>query len=165
MTWFRFEEALQLLVKYMSGIDQKKPTLFHSIRVGSFLWNHNYSEDIQIAGLLHDSLEDTEITETEIQENFWVHVLGIVKANSKDMSLPKEQRLEDIVRRCSEHSEDALIVKIADVYDNFLFYTRQGNTWEIERCQRLARCIQKHKKKEYRDNIFNMWEEILCYKK
>lgn len=164
MIWFRFEEALQLLVKYMAGIDQKKPTLFHSVRVGSFLWNHHYNEDVQIAWLLHDSLEDTEITEHEIQEKLWIYVLEIVKANSKDMSLPKDQRLEDIVIRCSKHSQDALIVKVADVYDNFLFYSREWNIWEIERCQRLARFIQKYKKEEYRDVIFDKVQEITCYK-
>ena len=165
MVGFTFEKALTMLVKYMSGIDQKKPTLFHSVRVGSFLWNHSYSEDIQIAGLLHDSLEDTNISETEIEENFWVYVLGIVQANSKNMSLPKQDRLEDIVIRCANHSQDALIVKVADIYDNFLFYTRQWNIWEIERCQRLAWYIKNHKKEEYKDDIFDKLDEIQCFKK
>lgn len=164
MMGFRFEQALQLLTKYMIGIDQKKPTLFHSVRVGSFLWNAWYSEDIQIAWLLHDSLEDTDITEKEIEANFWNYVLGIVKANSKNISLPKDQRLEDIVMRCSNYWEDALIVKIADVYDNFLFYKQQWNSWEIDRCKRIVWYINKHKKQEYNDDVFNRLEEIEWYK-
>jgi hypothetical protein len=51
-------------------------------------------------------------------------VLQIVKVNSKNLSLAKEEVLEDIVKRCSDYGIDAMIVKIADVYDNFLFYKK-----------------------------------------
>lgn len=156
MTGYKFEEALRLLIKYMQDDDPKKPALFHSVRVGSFLWNKWYSEDIQIAWLFHDALEDTDISEEDIETHFWETVLEIVKANSKDMSLPKDQRLEDIVVRCSNHSEAALIVKIGDIYDNYLFYSQIWDLWEIERCKRIAGYIVKHKKESYRDPIFSL---------
>jgi (p)ppGpp synthase/HD superfamily hydrolase len=51
---------------------------------------------------LHDALEDTDISEGEIEKEFGIYVLSIVKANSKDMNLEKSERMEDIVRRCAE---------------------------------------------------------------
>lgn len=49
----------------------KKPTLYHVTRVATLLWNLDYNEDIQIAGLLHDALEDTEMTRDFIEKKFW----------------------------------------------------------------------------------------------
>jgi hypothetical protein len=90
--------------------------------------------------------------------------LSIVKANSKDMNLEKSERMEDIVRRCAELWEDALIVKMADIYDNFIFYSREWNIPEIERCQNLARLVDKYKNQKYIDNIFHKIAEIIQYK-
>ena len=124
MIWFKFEEAVKALVSYFPEEAMKKPTLYHSIRVGVYLWNHWYSEDIQIAWFLHDALEDTDIPEEVIGDNFGRCVLDIVKANSKNKSLDTSEILEDIVKRCQENGENAMIVKMADVYDNFLFYVK-----------------------------------------
>ena len=124
MEWFLFEKAVLEFAKYFPDEAQRKPFFYHSIRVWVFLWNQWYSEEIQIAGLLHDALEDTSISENTIGNLFWKNVLQIVKANYKNLSLPKEEVLEDIIKRCSDYWIDAMIVKIADVYDNFLFYKK-----------------------------------------
>lgn len=163
MQGFQFEKAMKILIEYFPEEKMKKPTLFHSLRVGTFLWNKNYSEEIQIAWLLHDALEDTSMTEKVISELFWENVLQIVQVNSKNMKLEKTEILEDIVKRCSEYWEKALIVKMADVYDNFLFYKKTENIAEIERCKKLSRFIQKYKKEEYSDTIFELCDEILKY--
>jgi (p)ppGpp synthase/HD superfamily hydrolase len=44
------------------------------MRVGSYLFLHGYSEEICVAGLLHDVLEDTPISEENIGMIFgeWV---------------------------------------------------------------------------------------------
>ncbi|MCH8518913.1 HD domain-containing protein [Candidatus Gracilibacteria bacterium] len=100
MTGFKFEEAIKILVSYFPEEAMKKPTLYHSLRVGVYLWNHGYTVNIQIAGLLHDALEDTDMPEQVIGENFGDDVLKIVKANSKNNNLDKSEILEDIIKRC-----------------------------------------------------------------
>lgn len=162
MEWFLFEKAVLEFVKNFPEETQRKPFFYHSIRVWVFLWNQWYSEEIQIAGLLHDTLEDTSISEKEIENLFWKKVLWIVKANSKNLSLAKEEVLEDIVKRCSDYGIDAMIVKIADVYDNFLFYKKINNIPEIERCKKLANLILKYKQ-NYDDKIFKFLEEIIAF--
>ena len=164
MIWFKFEKAMKLLVSYFPEEPMKKPTLFHSLRVGTFLWNNWYSEDLQISWLLHDALEDTDMPENVISDIFWKDILYIVKANSKNMDLEKSEILEDIVKRCSLLWEDAIIVKIADVYDNFLFYVKENNISEIERCKILANLINKYKREEWNDDIFEKIDEIIKYK-
>lgn len=162
MEWFLFEKAVLEFVKYFPEETQRKPFFYHSIRVWVFLWNQGYSEEIQIAGLLHDTLEDTSISENTIENLFWKNVAWIVKANSKNHSLPKEEILENIVKRCSDYGIDAMIVKVADVYDNFLFYKKINNIPEIERCKKLANLILKYKQ-NYDDKIFKFLEEIIAF--
>lgn len=160
MKWFKFEKWVKLLVSYFPEEHMKKPTLFHSLRVGTYLWNNWYSEEIQIAWLLHDALEDTEMLESVINDNFWVNILEIVKANSKNICLPKSEILEDIVSRCSLVWQDAMIVKMADIYDNFLFYVKENNLSEIDRCKTLSKLVYKYKKEDWNDSIFIKIEEI-----
>ena len=162
MEWFLFEKAVLEFIKYFPEETQRKPFFYHSIRVWVFLWNQWYSEEIQIAGLLHDALEDINISENTIENLFWKNVLQIVKANSKNLSLPKEEILEDIVKRCSDYGIDAMIVKIADIYDNFLFYKKISNIPEIERCKKLANLILKYKQ-NYNDKISKFLEEIISF--
>ncbi|MFK7780025.1 MAG: hypothetical protein QM490_02660 [Candidatus Gracilibacteria bacterium] len=122
-----------------------------------------YSEDIQIAGLLHDALEDTLIGEDNIRNSFGEDILQIVIANSKSKDLPKDEILEDIVKKCVDFGEEALIVKMADVYDNFLFYVNENIISEIERCKSISNLIIKLKSSNYNDNIFKILDEILEY--
>lgn len=55
-----------------------------------------------------------------------------------------------------------MIVKIADVYDNFLFYKKLNNIPEIERCKKLSTLILKYKK-DYNDKIFHFLDEIISF--
>ena len=50
MIGFEFEKALKFLCTYFHESENlKKPTIFHSVRVGTFLWNLGYNEKLQIA--------------------------------------------------------------------------------------------------------------------
>lgn len=165
MTWFIVENAIRLLTIAYPTEKQKKPSLFHSMRVGSYLFLDWYSEEICVAGLLHDSLEDTPISENVIRTEFGEWVLGAVKANSKNPNVPKEDVLIDIVRRCIAHSEWALIVKSADVLDNFAYYSRckdEGMDVESEliRCWKIAHLITGNLPKGYIDPIFAPIREL-----
>jgi hypothetical protein len=55
-----------------------------------------------------------------------------------------------------------MIVKIADIYDNFLFYVKENNISEIERCKVLANLVLKYKREEWNDKIFKKNDEIVC---
>lgn len=163
MNWFIFEEAIIFLSENFNVKKLKKPTLFHSVRVWVLLYNFWYNIDLQIAWLLHDTLEDLNISEELISKKYWKNVLEIVKANSKNTFLPKWEILDDIIYRCSLYWEDALIVKTADIYDNFKYYVNINNLDEIKRCKNLANLIIKYKKINWNSEIFNLLDEIINY--
>lgn len=53
-----------------------------------------------LAGLLHDILKDTDITEIELRNEFDNSVTMLVKASTKDISVAKENRTEELIKCC-----------------------------------------------------------------
>ena len=164
--WFDFEEATKILIDAFSK--EKKPTIFHSIRVGSLLYIKWFSIEICIAWLFHDSIEDTEITYDFIKNSFSEKIADIVFANTMNEELSKQDAKKDVVKRCYSYWEDAISVKIADVYDNFLFNKRIAEKWdislsEIDRCKIFANLIKTMNNKNYNNIMFDLVEEILDY--
>ncbi|HRY82255.1 MAG TPA: HD domain-containing protein [Candidatus Moranbacteria bacterium] len=156
------EKAVRILAKYLlpSKENSRKPILMHDLRVGMHLYENNYSHDIILAGVLHDALEFSEITEQMISEEFGENVLRLVKANSKDRSIENsDERIEELIKRCAQTGEDALIVKVADTLDSFKYYTKTNNQSELEYCRKTTGAIFKYKSEDYKDPIFEKLEE------
>lgn len=151
------ENAIRFLVpKFPDARELIKPTAFHSIRVGTYLYENWYSENICLAGLLHDIIEDTNVTKEELKEKYWEEVYDLVIANTKNMDIAdKEQRNRDMISRCSQ-SEAALIIKCADIMDNYKYRVRKWNAKEIENAKNLARIIKEIIPSWFSDKIF--WE-------
>ncbi len=151
------ENAIRFLVpRFPDARELIKPTAFHSIRVGTYLYENWYSEVICLAGLLHDIIEDTDVTEEELKKMYWIEVFTLVLANTKNMNIAdKEERNKDMINRCIQ-TEDALIIKCADIMDNFKYRTRRWNTQEIKNAQNLAQMIKDTIPTSYDDKIF--WE-------
>ncbi|MGA1876207.1 MAG: HD domain-containing protein [bacterium] len=71
------------------------PYITHPYAVGMLLLRAGCSDEVVIAGLLHDTLEDTVLSLDEIRRQFGEAVSEIVKGCSEpDRSLPWEQRKE-----------------------------------------------------------------------
>jgi guanosine-3',5'-bis(diphosphate) 3'-pyrophosphohydrolase len=69
---------------------------------------------ILVAAILHDTLEDTETTASQLEERFGPEVRNLVEQVTDDKSLPKEERKRRQVAHAPSLSERAKIVKIAD---------------------------------------------------
>lgn len=151
------ENAIRFLVsKFPDASELMKPTAFHSIRVGTYLYENWYNKIICLAGILHDILEDTDVTEEEIKDVYGIEVFTLVLANTKDMNIAdKDIRNKDLILRCVQ-SQDALIVKCADIMDNYKYRTRHWNTKEIERARNFAKMIKDTIPPSFDDKIF--WE-------
>lgn len=151
-----FEKAVRMLCEYMPSDDElSKPTLFHSIRTGIYLYERDYGQDIVLAGLLHDIIEDTNLTEQQIKDDFGKTVLEIILANSKDKTIKDQtDRINELVKRCIKNGEEALIVKAADVIDNFRYFTKIKNPEGINYCIRNAKTILDNKPVNFQDKIF-----------
>src|SRR5262245_59361466 len=129
------EKALRLLAAHMPPSEEgsRKPILFHDIRVGVYLYENGYSENIVLGGLLHDALEWSSISEKLLQDEFGGEITRLVKASTKDDSITdKEEKINELIKRCVDNGQDALIVKAADILDSFKWYSQQKNTDELQ---------------------------------
>lgn len=154
----KFEQAVRLMTKHFPLSDEtsKKPRLFHIIRVGTYLYEQNYSDDIVIAGVLHDALEWSTITEEILRQEYGDTVVTLIKANTKDDSIMiGKNKTVELIKRCIAHSENALIIKTADILDSFKWYTSQNNENELEYCMNNAIAITSFKPDHFNDKIFN----------
>lgn len=70
-------------------------------------------DEVLMAGLLHDTLEDTSATYEEISEKFSKKVADLVKEVSHPKNYTKEQKLE-YYERIKTISPDAKLIKMAD---------------------------------------------------
>ncbi len=152
-----FERAVRFLAKYMpvSKEGSRKPILFHDIRVGVYLYQKNYSAEIVLAGLLHDALEWSDVTEDLIEKEFGEKVLKLVKANTKNRLIEdSDERIDDLAKRSAEAGEDALIIRAADTLDSFNHYTKTNNKSELDYCRKNAEAILRHKPESLEGEVF-----------
>lgn len=158
----QIEKAVKFLCDHMPvGEERKKPLLMHALRVGMYLYDRDYSEDIVLGGFLHDVLEWTGGSEDQLREIFGQRVCDIVKANTKDRDIedPAERRREYIAR-CFAVGEDAVIVKAADTLDSYRFYQAIDDAQEVERCVDIAHVILENLPTDFRDPIFESLREL-----
>ena len=159
----RIEKAVILASsKFALLHDLVKPTLLHSIRVGCWLYFHGYDTSIVIAGFLHDIVEDTDVTEQNVRDDFGVEVANLVMANTKNTNITdKETRNEELIKRCLGTSEKASIVKAADILDNYQYYTSLNHQVGIDYCKSNALSFRKYFNPAYHDKIFTkLFQEI-----
>lgn len=154
---FVCEEAIGFLNRHMVNGDRKKPALFHSIRVGTHLFERGYGKEVVIAGFLHDILEDGDSSSEEaLLLEFGEDILQIVKANSKDNAIKDGQKKrKDLINRCIKTGENASIVKAGDILDNFFYYEITTNKDElINHCIPSAQLLLKNLPSNFSDKIF-----------
>ena len=154
----KFEKAVRLLVEHFPVSDEKsrKSVLFHDIRVGVYLYENGYSEKVVLAGILHDAIEWSSATEQLLRDEFGNNVVKIVLANTKDDTIvEKKERTKELIKRCVQDGQDALIVKAADIIDSFKWYASQDNKEELGYCMRNTNAIFKYKPKNFNDKIFD----------
>lgn len=104
--------------------DQKRkateiPYITHPFAVGMLLQKANCSVDVIAAGILHDTLEDTKTTFTELKEHFGRRIANLVRAASEpDKSLPWHERKQHTIDRLKAANLEEIQVITADKLHN-----------------------------------------------
>ncbi|HEX8072842.1 MAG TPA: HD domain-containing protein [Pyrinomonadaceae bacterium] len=99
------------------------PYINHPINVVELLWRVGGVRDAEVlvAGILHDTVEDTDATLAELTTHFGARVSALVAEVSDDKSLPKPERKRLQVERAPHLSVGAKLIRLADkafnVYD------------------------------------------------
>jgi len=94
------------------------PYITHPMEVMQILTENGCTEKVIIAGILHDTLEDTKTSPSEIMDLFGEDVLKIVMAESEDKSKTWKERKQATIDRLSEASIEVKMVCLADKLSN-----------------------------------------------
>ena len=98
----------------------RTPYINHPIMVVNLLANVGRITDIETlqAGMLHDTIEDTDATADELEEHFGYEVRSLVLEVTDDKSLPKPERKRLQIEHAPHLSPRAKTIKIADKIAN-----------------------------------------------
>ena len=91
-----------------------KPVFLHSIQVAEMLWERDFPQDIVIAAILHDVIEDTNVTIQEIE----CEVMRYVDA----LTISSKQDVKQSFIRTAELGGDVLSIRAADLIQNSYYY-------------------------------------------
>ena len=101
-----------------------QPYISHPLEVGLMLAEMKQDPETVAAGLLHDTLEDTRATKTEINENFGEItanlVDGVTKLNRLDVPNTRTRQAENYRKMLVAMSDDirVIIIKLIDRLHN-----------------------------------------------
>ena len=143
-----FEQKFKDVIEFVKNSKMEspnKPAIPHVLRVGEMLYEKGFDKEIVKAGLLHDMLEWSSVSEKELEKKFGKRILEIVKANSKDRSIEdKKARRELQIAKNLELGDNALAVKIADNIDSFRHYSITKNEKNLQRCRDWNDLLRMH---------------------
>lgn len=112
------------------------PYIAHPLAVAKLLIENNFEPEVVIAGLLHDTIEDTNVTIQEIRARFGERVAVIVAAVTElPRSFAWEERKRAILQQMETAPFEVLALECADKLDNLREiqnnFARVGEaTWE-----------------------------------
>jgi GTP diphosphokinase len=95
-----------------------KPVLLHSIQVAEMLWEKGCPQDVVIAAVLHDVVEDTDITIDDVEQSFGHQVAVYVDA----LTVSDTQDIMQSFARTAELGSEALSIRAADLIQNSYYY-------------------------------------------
>lgn len=95
-----------------------KPVLLHSIQVAEMLWERGFPQDVVIAAVLHDVVEDTDITIDDVGQSFGHQVAVYVDA----LTVSDTQDTMQSFARTAELGSEALSIRAADLIQNSYYY-------------------------------------------
>ena len=102
------------------------PYITHPFAVAMLLQQDQAPENVVIAGLLHDVIEDTRYTLEDIGQQFGSKVMDIVRECSEpDKSRPWEERKREFIDQLQTASFEAQWVTCADKYHNLFTINRE----------------------------------------
>lgn len=116
------EKALQTAALAHEGQYRKNtniPYIVHPVAVGIILQKAGYSNEVIAAGILHDTVEDTDLTLSDIEQEFSYEIATIIEGCSEpDKSLSWEERKQHTIEFLKTASEEIRVVACADKLHN-----------------------------------------------
>lgn len=114
----------------------QEPYVNHLLEVAWLLASCGEGDDLVLlqAALLHDTVEDTEVTPEQLTARFGAEVTAVVLEVTDDKMLPKMERKRLQVETAADKSRRARLLKIADKISNLrALKSTPPQHWEPER--------------------------------
>ncbi len=95
-----------------------RPYIVHPMEVLYLLTEMNASEELKIAGILHDTVEDTQLTIEDIEKHFGKTVASYVAFVSDDKSKSWYERKSTAIEKTKNAPIELKMLKLADKLSN-----------------------------------------------
>jgi guanosine-3',5'-bis(diphosphate) 3'-pyrophosphohydrolase len=97
-----------------------EPYVNHLIEVARLLAEVAHVDDVDVlrAAVLHDVVEDTDVSADEVERTFGARVRMLVEAVSDDNRLPKAERKRLQIEHMRHAPDEARLIKLADHCSN-----------------------------------------------
>ena len=126
----KFQNALEWAARAHDGHYRKgslTPYITHPVAVAFILAKQGCGGDVVIAGLLHDTVEDTQVTLAEIEGKFGAEVAAIVEGCSEpDKTAPWHARKQHTINTLAIAPLSVKYVACADKLHNFATMQRDS---------------------------------------
>jgi len=134
------------------------PYIYHPLNVGRILFENEYSNEIVIAGFLHDTVEDTPVSFNDINSVFGEYVAFLVEnATEEDKNDTWENRKNQTIEKLKTAQEDVLALSCADKLDNIRSIHQDYNRIGEELWKRFNR--SKEKQRWYYTSLASVFNE------
>jgi len=98
---------------------KKESYITNPLSVGLLLAHSGAEEKVVIAGILHDTIEDTDVTYEDLKREFGEEIAEMVNdVTEQDTSLSWADRKRIALEHVKDMSDEAVLVKTADVLHN-----------------------------------------------
>ena len=125
----KISKAIRFSIKTHEIYQQQKrkgkdiPYITHPLTVGLILSRAGADEDTIVAGILHDTIEDStsekKVTQEMLEKRFGVEVAELVASVTEtDKELTWEERKQEAFEHIKSFSHKSLLLKSADVINN-----------------------------------------------
>ena len=117
----QIEEAIEVAAEAHQGQYRKgtrTPYITHPYAVGLILMKAGCSEAVIVAGILHDTVEDTDLTLGFIEEHFGAYIADIVDGCSENKALRWRARKTERIEALRIASPEVCTVTCADKLHN-----------------------------------------------
>ena len=147
------EKAILFALKAHDGTKRKgkdRPYILHPLEVLTIVSAQTEDEDVLAAAVLHDTVEDTAVTLTDIEREFGAPVAKLVQAESENKrpERPAEEtwqlRKQETVERVKKASRGAKLICLGDKLANLREISRDYNALHDKLWERFS---QKDKAK------------------
>ena len=149
----RLADAINFAFKAHNGQTRKGSSeayIMHPLRVMSSLIELGITDtNILCASVLHDTLEDCDVSVDDLKVNFGERICSIVKNLTDDKTLPRNERKSKTRDKITHASSNVKLIKAADRFDNLngefpSFWTTEKKLQYLKESKLLIEALSKN---------------------